>query len=409
MVATADGVLVIGGFDGGATTTACEAYDAAVDVWESIASLPEPRQDATAHAVSEGVFVIGGWDGAATNYDDILWYDAAADAWHVVATMSEARSGHNSVVTPDGILICGGYDGSSDLASCDLFDPVSYAITPAPAMGTARSSFALMHFNHEGTALTLVAGGFNPAAGFQLAACELFDGEAWVAVADLPWGVDNLAGTVMGGDSPVVAGGRVFNGAENLFEGIDQGAVYEVSSDAWGVFDLASAHSYHGIAAGPGNRLWVSGGVDQTGSGVTTTYSVAEQGQLDPDLPFASASALAECAGRFRAAVATDGDWVYVTGGDESQIGTGYRVGLDVQSGAADPSGGEELSVFPNPAAGRAVLMGVGPSAEWRMFDDRGRLVLEGQGPGVDLTRFENGRYLVLTSDGRRAVLMLQK
>ena len=413
MVPVGSGMLVIGGFDGGATTAACEWYDLEMDDWTSVASLPEPRQDATAHSVAEGVFVIGGWDGGATNFDDILRYDAELDEWTAVATMGQGRSGHASVVTPEGIFICGGYNGSVDLAECDLFDVSSYEVTPMPAMGVARSSFAMMQFDHAGTPLTLVAGGFNPGGGFQLAACEVFDGAAWVPAADLPWGVDNLAGAVIGGGSvPVVTGGRVFNGVANLFEGIDQGAVYDAGSDAWVAFDLAGPHSYHGMAAGSDSHIWISGGANETGNGVSTTFSFAEQGQLEAAglvLPFASAMEPAECAGRFRAAVATDGDWVVVTGGDEAMVGTGYRVALNGPSVVSAPFEPSDLSVFPNPCVGRAVLVGADASEPWQVFDRNGRLVLEGRGPGVDLAPLANGWYTVRVAGGRKASVILQK
>ena len=411
LVPVLGGMLAIGGFDGGATTASCEWYDPAVDAWSSVASLPEPRQDATAHATADGVFVIGGWNGAATNFDDILRYDAELDNWSVVATMGHGRSGHRSVVTPEGILICGGYDGSSDLSSCDVFDAYSYEIMPVAAMGTARSSFAMMHFTQAGTPMTLVAGGFNPNEGFQLASCELFDGEAWVAAADLPWGVDNLAGAVMaGGMTPVVAGGRVFNGSANLFEGIAQGAVYDAGSDAWVAFDLAGPHSYHGMATGPESRVWISGGVNETGSGVSTTFTFAELGQLDATSPASAFASVVEpevCAGRFRAAVATDENGLVVTGGDASLIGTGYRVDLGSSTDVIDAPRPADLSVFPNPCAGRSVLMGVDAVQSWRVFDGNGGLVLEGQGPELDVSGMANGRYSVIASDGRTVSLML--
>lgn len=411
MVPFASGMLVIGGFDGGTTTAACEWYDPEMDVWTSVASLPEPRQDATAHSVAEGVFVIGGWDGGATNLDDILRYDAELDEWTAVATMGQGRSGHSSVVTVEGIFICGGYNGSMDLAECDLFDLNSYEVTPMPGMDVARSSFAMMHFTHAGIPKTLVAGGFNPDAGFQLSSCELFDGDTWVAAADLPWGVDNLAGAVMGdGMTPVVTGGRVFNGSANLFEGMAQGAVYDAGSDDWVAFDLAGPHSYHGMAIGPESRVWISGGANESGSGVSTTFTFAEQGQLDggsPASPFASVAELEECAGRFRAAVATDGNGLVVTGGDESLIGTGYRVDWGSSTDVFDAPRPADLSVFPNPCVGRSVLLGVDASQFWRVFDGNGVLVLEGQGSGLELSGLANGRYTVIASDGRTASLML--
>ena len=411
----ANGMLAVGGFDGGATTAACEWYDPASDVWNSVASLPEPRQDATAHGVADAVFVVGGWNGGSTNFDDILRYDAASDTWSVVATLSHGRSGHRSVATSDGILICGGYDGSADLASCDLFNTTTYAVTPVADMGTARSSFAMVHFSHNGAALTLVAGGFNPNEGFQLDGCEIFDGSAWTAAADLPWAVDNLAGTVTyGGATPVVSGGRIFNGADNLFEGIAQGALYDAATDTWAAFDTQGPHSYHGMASStsPSSHIWVSGGADETGNGVTTTFTYAEAGMLEsmaPVIPFESVTDPMECAGRFRAAVASEGEWLYVTGGDESFVGTGYRVNLGLPSGINYAPAPAAVRVFPNPSVGRSVLIGAGAATTWQLMDQQGRCVMTGSGPELDLSACSVGTYTLVTNDGRNVTVIRQR
>ena len=408
----ANGMLAVGGFDGSTTTAACEWYDPASDVWTSVASLPEPRQDATAHGAADAVFVIGGWNGGSTNYDDILRYDAAGDTWSAVATLSHGRSGHRSVVTPDGILICGGYDGSADLASCDLFNTTTYDVTPVADMATARSSFAMMHYEQEGNEYTLVAGGFNPAEGFQLASCEVFDGTDWAAAADLPWAVDNLAGTVTyGGIAPIVSGGRIFNGAANLFEGIDQGALYDAGMDAWSVFDLQAPHSYHGMASSesPSSHIWITGGAHETGNGVTTTFSYAEEGILEsmaPVIPFTSITDPMECAGRFRAASASNGEWLYVTGGDESYIGTGYKINLGISNGLSTAPAATNLSAFPNPCVGRSVLIGADVSTHWEVYDKSGRCVLAGTGPELELSMVSAGAYALRTADGRTVNLI---
>lgn len=408
----ANGMLAIGGFDGSATTGTCEWYDPSADVWNSVASLPEPRQDATAHGVNGAVFVIGGWNGGITNYDDIVRYDSASDAWTTVATMTHGRSGHRSVMTSAGILICGGYDGSSDLASCDLFNTATYEVTPVADITTARSSFAMMHYGQEGNEFTLVAGGFNPAEGFQLASCEIFDGTDWTSAADLPWAVDNLAGTVTyGGIMPIVSGGRIFNGAANLFEGIAQGALYDAGMDTWSVFDLQAPHSYHGMASSesPSSHIWITGGAHETGNGVTTTFSYAEEGNLEsmaPVIPFTSITDPMECAGRFRAASASNGEWLYVTGGDESYIGTGYKINLGISNGLSATPASATLSAFPNPCVGRAVLIGADASTHWEVYDKSGCRVLAGTGPELELSMVSAGAYTLRTADGRTVNLI---
>ena len=96
----------------------------------------------------------------------------------------------------------------------------------------------------------------------------------------------------------------------------------------------------------PSSHIWISGGADETGNGVTTTFTYAETGILEsmaPVIPFESITDPMECAGRFRAAVASEGEWLYVTGGDESFVGTGYRVNLGLPGG---------ITHAPAPAAG---------------------------------------------------------
>lgn len=414
MAPVANGMLAIGGFDGSATTGTCEWYDTSADVWNSTASLPEPRQDATAHGVNGAVFVIGGWNGESSNFDDIVRYDSASDTWTTAAAMTHGRSGHRSVMTAAGILICGGYDGSADLASCDLFNTTTYEVTPVADMGTARSSFAMVHFSHNGEALTLVAGGFNPNKGFQLDGCEIFDGTSWTAAADLPWAVDNLAGTVTyGGATPIVSGGRIFNGADNLFEGIAQGALYDAATDTWAAFDTEGPHSYHGMASStsPSSHIWITGGADETGNGITTTFAYAEAGILEsmaPVMPFESVTDPMECAGRYKAAVASEGDWLYVTGGDESFVGTGYRVNVGLSSGITNAPA-TALRAFPNPSVGHSVLIGVGAATTWQLMDQQGRCVLTGSGPELDLSTCSGGTYTLVANDGRTVTVIRQR
>lgn len=412
------GVLAVGGFDGSATTTSCEWYEPAMDMWMPAASLPGPRQNATAHTINDDVFVIGGWDGDVTNHDDILHYDASTDGWTVVATMSSGRSGHGSaVIGPDQILICGGYDGSADLASCDLFDVTTFAVEPVAPMVVGRSSFAMMADPlNPGNAV--VAGGYNPDAGFQLASAEHFDGAQWNALPDLPVAVDNLAGAYMGGDALqgyAVTGGRVYNPVANLFEGTAAGAVLLTSASGeptgeWLPFDLALPHSYHVMAAQHVSwdaGLFMSGGADQTGSGIPTTFSPAEAGLYSTDGYAGSPLPdMYELNGRFRPAFTRLGDDGYFIGGDADLVGTGWRVDL-TPVGSVDDSAPSPLQVFPNPAHGRVVAPALAANEPWTAFDGNGQVVATGTGPSLDLRALSPGRYVLTSATGKRGNVLI--
>lgn len=405
-----NGILAIGGFDGGMTTASCEWYDPQLDVWMPVASLPGPRQNATAHTINGDVFVIGGWDGDVTNHDDILHYSASTAGWTAVATMSSGRSGHSSVVTgwlDPKILICGGYDGSLDLATCDIFDPETFEVTPAAPMSTARSSFAMMC--RPGEEEVVVAGGFNPNAGFQLASTEMYTEGSWTDLPDLPFAVDNLAGTVLEtGDGPFgVTGGRVFNAAENQFQGVASGAA--LLGDNWVPFDLLHPHSYHAMASAGASwdaSVFICGGADVTGTGVTTTYSPSEWGlynvglgdegfwseTLAPEIP--------ETNGRFRPAFARVGNLGYFTGGDAEMVGTGWSVDLTGFGSAPEADPLRRLKVFPNPAYGRVAALGIEAQESWILCDLSGAEILTGHGPGIDLRGLAPGNYVLRSETG---------
>jgi hypothetical protein len=410
MARVGNGLLVIGGFDGGTTTASCEWYDPQLDVWMPAASLPSPRQNATAHHINGDVFVIGGWDGDVTNYDDILHYSESTAGWTSVATMSSGRSGHGSAlihVLDTKILICGGYDGSMDLATCDIFDAETFEVTPAAPMSTARSSFAMISNPYEGE--VVVAGGFNPDAGFQLASSELYSEGSWTDLPDLPVAVDNLAGTLLETGDGIfgVTGGRVFNAAENQFQGVASGAA--LLEGSWVPFDLLSPHSYHAMASVTTSwdaSAYICGGADATGTGVTTTYSPSEWGLfsltwgLEGYFPETLAPEIPETSGRFRPAFARVGNIGYFTGGDPEMVGTGWSVNLTPIGSVSEEDNPPGLNVFPNPAFGRVAALGIQAHETWTLHDLSGAQVMTSQGPSVDLRGLAPGTYVLRSESG---------
>jgi N-acetylneuraminic acid mutarotase len=93
---------------------AVEEYDPATDTWRQRASMPTPRNHATAGAVNGKIYVIGGRVGAAfisagsSNVDVVEEYDPVADAWGSARSkMPSARSAMASGVHGGRIYVSG--------------------------------------------------------------------------------------------------------------------------------------------------------------------------------------------------------------------------------------------------------------------------------------------------------------
>lgn len=409
------GVLAVGGFDGGMTLSSTEAYDPIADAWNPRASLPAPRQDHTAHPTEDGVVIIGGWDGTSNYPTELMRYSADVDGWTPGPSLPSGRAGHASCAMPFGrILITGGYDGTSDQAGTFWFNTLNNTLEAGPDLNIARSSHALVAL-YDGSAVAI--GGFNPDAGYQLASCERYDpiSLAWQPIADLPWAADHLAAVAIdGGAGPgiVVLGGRVYNPELNLFEGTPQGAWYDVANDVWWGFGLQNGHSYHGAFAyntGWFSTLIVSGGADETGFNVTTTYAPFESVIWDGASQSAvGTDVLPDFPGRFRAASTTwtsgGSTWGMVCGGDADGLGTGWIIDLTPIGSTASPglpsAAQPPLTAFPNPAIDRVILPQLTATTPWTARDPQGKAVARGQGPAVPVAGWTPGTYTIHPETG---------
>lgn len=408
--------LAIGGSDGDQALATVEmgtiGFDSfGPDTWEPVSSMAVARQDFQAFAFDDvHVVVSGGYDGSLT-HAGTEFYDAVSDVWSAGPDMVSPRTHHRAAWIDDTrLLITGGFNGVAETASCEVLDVATMQTTEVAPMLLARASHTLTPL---GEGKFLVAGGFNAAAGFQLAECEVYDAvtDVWTAVAPLPVARDNHAAWTLpssGGEQGVVlTGGRVFDAAANLFVGLAEGALFDPSSASWTPFDMTAPHSYHSMARiGEDPNWFVLGGVDASGSGVSSTYGNAEWGTAGTSLAWLPGAIgtgqnpdLLE--DRSKAAMAPCwAGWV-VTGGDATGIGT-CAVVVGNTSGVMGPAAQTALSAYPNPAAGRVALScdGMALQQQWWLVDGQGRVVLRGQGPALDVTPLTPGAYVLKLASG---------
>ena len=416
-------LMALGGHDGTEVTATTEMGlenwdDVGPDVWVGAAPMLEARMDFTAHAMLGDVWVFGGFDGTYT-LDATERFDVVSDTWSQGPAMSVPRTNHRSVRMNDGrILITGGFDGQGETASCEVFDPVGMTFTSVAPMNVGRASHTL---TPVGDGRFVVTGGFNAAEGFQLASCEVYDPatDTWTEIEPLPTAVDNHAATLItlytqAPNTVMVTGGRVYNAGLNLFEGVASGALLDLGTMTWAPFDLTSPHSYHlSCHLDPSApEVFILGGADQTGVGVTTTFGTTEWtfGNEASGWPDVSS----QTQNRVRAAGSRSGTsnvaCFTVCGGDEALEGTCFTVCPETSSIAELSSKAPEIGVHPNPAVGRTVVWSVDGAHEhgWTLLSAGGHVVRQGHGSALDVTGLPAGPYLLNLPDGRAAHVMVR-
>jgi N-acetylneuraminic acid mutarotase len=130
-----------------------EEYDPATNSWRQRASMPTPRNHATAGVVNGKIYVIGGRVGAAfisagsSNVDVVEEYDPAADAWGGArARMPSARSAMASGVYGGRIYVSGGEGQNAQMMytfrALEAYDPAANRWAVLPSMPVSRHGLA---------------------------------------------------------------------------------------------------------------------------------------------------------------------------------------------------------------------------------------------------------------------------
>jgi N-acetylneuraminic acid mutarotase len=132
---------------------AVEEYDPATNTWRARASMPTPRNHATAGAVNGKIYVIGGRVGTSfisagsSNIDVVEEYDPAADTWGGArARMPSARSAMASGVYEGRIYVTGGEGQDAQrmytFRALEAYDPATNTWAVLPSMPVSRHGLA---------------------------------------------------------------------------------------------------------------------------------------------------------------------------------------------------------------------------------------------------------------------------
>jgi non-specific serine/threonine protein kinase len=300
--------------------------------WRPIASPPFRRQYAAATAVDGKLMVIGGI-GVKESSTTTKIYDPGTDSWTTGPGLPAALH-HASAVTYEGeAVVIGGFIPGEELTS-EQSDRV-YALRGGsweelPSLNHPRAAAAAAVVGDK----IVVVGG--QADGKLVRQTEVFDGERWTDVAEMPTPREHLA-AASDGRYLYAIGGRELSADKNA-TAIER---YDPADDSWTELDGMPQAAGGVGAAYAGGRVVAIGGEETTAvSDAVQAYDIRnETWSRLPSLPRA----------RHGVAVAAVGDAVYAIGGATSA----GHLGSTKEAELLDLSG--------KPAAAQGT-----PSLEWR-------------------------------------------
>ena len=164
------------------------------------------------------VFVVGGTTCCPYHpLNEAELFEPATRTWRVVSSKTTDAQGATVVLAGDLLLVAGGVTGtqpySRDVSSCELFDPVADAWTPAASMSVARNGHTLTRL---ATGKVLAAGGNSGGWGIcnAVSTAEVYDPGTgtWAATGGMSDARYRHTATLLPNGQVLVAGGMFWAG-----------------------------------------------------------------------------------------------------------------------------------------------------------------------------------------------------
>jgi hypothetical protein len=258
-------VLVAGGYDGGSVIPNAELYDPATNAWEPAGALVG-RYRHTATLLGTGqVLVAGGYDtsgGTTVIFRSAQLYDPAANTWDAVGPLMAPRYGHTATLLGDGqVLAVGGNNGTANVASSELYNPVTRAWVAANSQGLTAHAWHTATRLQDGN--VLVVGGLGNAGASMRAELYDFAAKTWASVSFPATARAYHTATLLGTGQVLVAGGYLSPGAGP----IESAELYDSAARRWAPTAALTARGDHTATLLENGRVLVAGG--GAGGGVT--------------------------------------------------------------------------------------------------------------------------------------------
>ena len=133
------GGLVQGADDAPEIVDSVEFYDPSLDAWSTAAPLPAPLYDVVAAAAGDHLYAIGGFQSLDLSAVDTLYaYDPGTDTWASRATLPMPRGAASAAVLDGRIYVAGGSRDDTAVNDFAVYDPDADTWSMLPPMPTAR-------------------------------------------------------------------------------------------------------------------------------------------------------------------------------------------------------------------------------------------------------------------------------
>ena len=138
----------IGGLDdSGQPLASAERYHPDTDTWGAIASLPTARYNfPTVFNRTNYIYIFGGYTDATSGMESatVLRYSISANTWTAMAPLPMAVAGSAAALGPDGkIYVAGGTSGGATTSAVQVYDPAANAWTISTPLPEGLSASAM--------------------------------------------------------------------------------------------------------------------------------------------------------------------------------------------------------------------------------------------------------------------------
>ena len=263
-------ISLIGGLlgkDTATATTEVEAYDPAIDTWNTQTSLPRPLHHATAVGYRGELVVIGGWEPEGSNLTAKTSREVLAlrnGRWVRLPSLRNARAAAAAAVVDDKIVVVGGQANNALVPATEIFDGTRWrdaAPLPTPREHLAAAS--------DGRFVYAV-GGRKRSSDQNTAVLERYDAKSdgWKALRSMPVATGSMGATIVNGRLVVVGG----EGPSQVIKNVQS---YDIAADRWSQLG-AMRTPRHGLGvAAFGTTLYALDGARATGHSQSTNIAEA--------------------------------------------------------------------------------------------------------------------------------------
>ena len=246
-----DKIIVVGGMSRGDVLQVVQSFDPKTGAWQAQPPLPVPLHHATATTYRGEVVVIGGATDELANVSDKV-YALRGGTWVELPNLTHARAAAAAAVVGDLLVVAGGQNAKQLVAQTEVFDGQSWkdvADLPTPREHLAAVS--------DGTYVYTVGGRFL-SADKNSAAFERFDPKSgeWTRLIDMP--------TPRGSYGAVYIDGRIVAlGGEEPTQVLATAEMYDIADSKWRALPSMPTARHGEAVAAVGNTVYGIGGADR--------------------------------------------------------------------------------------------------------------------------------------------------